>query len=121
MTTHCELSLTQTALTHLQSYLQKKAIIALRIRVEKVGCSGLQYVIDEMKEKAEIKNTDIPKQFSTDVTIYVDEDSVKFLNGLCIDFGKAKEDANNPLKPAKLIFINPNEKGSCGCGESFSV
>lgn len=121
MLNECELSLTDAALNHLQNYLKKNSLIALRIRVEEVGCSGLQYVIDEIKNNAELKNTDIQKQFGPDVTIYIDNASIKALNGLCIDFGKAPGEENNPLKPARLLFINPNEKGSCGCGESFTI
>ena len=48
------------------------------------------------------------------VTIVVDKKSLVYLDGTEMDY--TKEGLNEGFK-----FINPNEKDSCGCGESFTV
>ena len=50
---------------------------------------------------------------SEGVQIIIDKDSLKFLDGTRIDFGK--HGLNEGFR-----FENPNVKGTCGCGESFS-
>ena len=48
------------------------------------------------------------------VNIIVDGKSIVYLDGVELDF--SKEGLNEGFK-----FNNPNAKGECGCGESFSV
>jgi iron-sulfur cluster assembly accessory protein len=48
------------------------------------------------------------------VKVFVDPKAVMFLIGAHMDF---VEDAVK----AEFTFVNPNAKGSCGCGESFNV
>jgi iron-sulfur cluster assembly protein len=48
------------------------------------------------------------------VKIVVDKKSLVYVNGTEVDF--IKEGLNEGFK-----FNNPNEKGQCGCGESFTV
>ena len=46
--------------------------------------------------------------------VIVDEKSLELIDGTEVDF--VKEGLNEAFK-----FRNPNVKGECGCGESFSV
>ena len=48
------------------------------------------------------------------VKVVVDNDSLKLIDGTQVDF--VKEGINEAFK-----FRNPNVKGECGCGESFSI
>jgi iron-sulfur cluster assembly protein len=48
------------------------------------------------------------------VKVFVDRDSLKLIDGTEVDF--VKQGLNEAFK-----FRNPNVKGECGCGESFSV
>jgi iron-sulfur cluster assembly protein len=48
------------------------------------------------------------------VTIIIDPKAALFIFGTEIDYVQEK------LK-AGFVFKNPNEKGRCGCGESFTV
>jgi iron-sulfur cluster assembly protein len=48
------------------------------------------------------------------VKVVVDSESIKLIDGTQVDF--VKEGINEAFK-----FRNPNVKGECGCGESFSI
>lgn len=82
----------------------------LRLGVKTTGCSGMAYVLefaDAPSEGDEVFE-------SLGVKIFVDAKSLVYLNGTELDF--AKEGLNEGFK-----FNNPNEKATCGCGESFTV
>jgi iron-sulfur cluster assembly protein len=74
------------------------------------GCSGLSYYIEFADEKNpydEIIQLD-------DVTVLIDPKAIMFVFGIVMDF------ETNDLESG-FTFKNPNEKGRCGCGESFHV
>lgn len=80
----------------------------LRLGVQEGGCSGFSYGMgfdDEM--------TEADKEFEIQgLRVVVDEDSLKYLNGLEIDF---KESAMG----GGFTLDNPNAYVTCGCGSSF--
>ncbi|QMW22349.1 HesB/IscA family protein [Sandaracinobacteroides saxicola] len=82
----------------------------VRLSTPKRGCSGLAYSIDYV---ATPKPTDeaIPTPGGT---LFVDGASLLYLIGSVMDW---QEDDFT----AGFTFNNPNAKGSCGCGESFTV
>jgi len=83
----------------------------LRLAVRPAGCSGLEYVMD----LADAPGDDDLVQPCDGFELYVDRDSyVKALRGLRLDF-------QQDLLSSGFVYHNPNAKGTCGCGESFSV
>lgn len=82
----------------------------LRIGVRTKGCSGLSY---EMTYVDEAGPTD---EVVTDhgLTILVDRRASLFLIGTMMDYRTGALESG-------FAFVNPNEKGRCGCGESFHV
>jgi iron-sulfur cluster assembly protein len=82
----------------------------LRISVSTKGCSGMAY---DMSWVPEAGPTD---EVVTDqgVTVLVDRKASLFLIGTVMDY-------EVKALSAGFTFINPNEKGRCGCGESFHV
>jgi iron-sulfur cluster assembly protein len=104
-------SLSERAAKHIKTQLGKHAnSLGIRLSVDKTGCSGLAYVFDYVEN---INPND--KHFNVaEVAVYIDHGSYPYLKGLFIDF--VKEGLNN-----KFTFTNPNQTGSCGCGESFTV
>ena len=87
-----------------------KPTAGIRIGVRSKGCSGLSYTLefvdtqqpmDEVVEAGGIK-------------ILIDPKASLFLIGTEMDYAEEK------LKSG-FVFKNPNEKGRCGCGESFHV
>ena len=74
------------------------------------GCSGLAYVLEFVDAIDENDEVFVEKG----VTVIVDKKSLVYLDGIELDF--VKEGLNEGFE-----FNNPNLKGECGCGESFSV
>jgi iron-sulfur cluster assembly protein len=82
----------------------------LRISVNTKGCSGLAYDMSWADEAG--PGDEVVKD--KDLTVLVDRKASLFLIGTTMDYEvKALESG--------FTFINPNEKGRCGCGESFHV
>ena len=81
------------------------------VGVDKSGCSGYAYKIDY----ATIENS---KNFeliqSKGVKVFVEPTATMFLVGSVMDYSSDKI-------ASRFVFKNPNEKSSCGCGESFNI
>ncbi|KAA5613113.1 HesB/IscA family protein [Rhodovastum atsumiense] len=82
----------------------------LRVSVATKGCSGMSYVMDfvDAPGPGDEVVTD------QDVTVLVDRKASLFLIGTVMDY-------QVQALSAGFTFTNPNEKGRCGCGESFHV
>jgi iron-sulfur cluster assembly protein len=103
--------LTDAAADRLRAlYAEGEAGRLLRIGVKTKGCSGLSY---------DLSWTDAPaatdeRVIDRDVTVLVDRKASLFLIGTTMDYERKALSAG-------FTFTNPNEKGRCGCGESFHV
>jgi iron-sulfur cluster assembly protein len=105
------ITLTDAALARLRALYQKgQAGMLLRISVGTKGCSGLSY---DMNWVATPGPGD-ERVTSQDVTVLVDRKATLFLIGTVMDY-----EVKNLT--SGFTFTNPNEKGRCGCGESFHV
>ena len=105
------ISLTPSAVERVRSYLAKRGRgLGLRVGVRKTGCSGYAYII----EYADAINPDDVVFDEQGVKVVVNSESLKLIDGTVVDF--VKQGINEAFK-----FRNPNVKGECGCGESFSV
>lgn len=104
-------SLTERAAEHIGGYLANRGKgLGVRVGVKTSGCSGLAYVFEFVDEVT----ADDSMFESFGVRVYVDPKSLVYLDGTEMDF--VKEGLNEGFK-----FSNPNVKGECGCGESFTV
>jgi len=81
------------------------------IGVDKSGCSGYAYKLD-FGNSSDFKNFEIIDQDGTKVLI--DPKATMFLLGSVMDYREDK-------LASRFVFDNPNEKSTCGCGESFSI
>lgn len=105
------IELSVKAAEHVQKFLTKRGKgIGLRLGVKTSGCSGMAYKLEFVDEA----QADDQIFESNGVKIFVDAKSLPYLDGMSLDY--AKEGLNEGFK-----FNNPNAKGQCGCGESFSV
>ena len=105
------ITLTQQAADHINRYIEKRGHgLGLRLGVRMTGCSGLAYKLDYVDEP----NSNDMLFEQRGVKVYVDPKSMPFLDGTQVDY--SREGLNEGFK-----FSNPNEKASCGCGESFTV
>ncbi len=106
------ITLTETALRRIETLMQSapEGAVGVRLSTPRRGCSGLAYSIDYVTEqKAGDEAIATPGG-----TLFVDGASLLYLIGSRMDW---KEDDFT----AGFVFENPNAKGSCGCGESFTV
>lgn len=97
--------------------MAKKALVkrgtpdaSLRLGVRGGGCSGVSYAI-EFSDK--VRKRDNVYDFDG-LRVLVDPKSLVYLRGSVLDY-------KVELMQHGFEFQNPNEKSSCGCGESFSV
>jgi iron-sulfur cluster assembly protein len=105
------ITVTQAAADHIKNYLTKRGSgSGLRLGVKTSGCSGLAYVLEVCDE---IQADDVLFE-QRDVKVVVDPKSLVYLDGTELDY--VREGLNEGFK-----FQNPNEKNTCGCGESFQV
>ena len=110
------ITFTDAAVTHIKSMLAKSAnSIGFRLSIKKTGCSGYAYVPD-LIEKA-IEN-DLHFVVQQDLQVFIDPASLQYLQDVMIDY---VVEEGHGLKQKRLVFINPGEKGRCGCGESFTI
>ena len=84
--------------------------IGVKLSTPRRGCSGLAYSVDYVSDA----NPMDEKIETPGGTFYVDGGSVLYLIGSTMDW---REDDF----AAGFVFENPNAKGACGCGESFTV
>jgi len=105
------MALTEAAAERLRAlYAKGREGMMLRIGVSTKGCSGLSY------EMSWVEAAGPGDEVVTDkgVTLLVDRKASLFLIGTMMDY-EVKELTSG------FTFTNPNEKGRCGCGESFHV
>lgn len=105
------ISLTASAAKRVRNYLDRRGHgVGLRVGVRKTGCSGYAYVIDYADS---IGDQDTVFE-DGGVKVIVDAKSLSLIDGTEVDY--VKDGLNEAFK-----FRNPNVKGECGCGESFSI
>ena len=105
------ISLTESAADRVRTFLASRGRgLGLRLGVRKTGCSGFAYVVNYADDS---RPDDVVFE-DQGVKVFVDRESLTLVNGTVVDF--VKQGLNEAFK-----FSNPNVKGECGCGESFSV
>jgi iron-sulfur cluster assembly protein len=106
------MTVTDAAAQRIQALLAKrgKPSVGIRVGVRSRGCSGLTYTLEYADEKGKFDEIVQDKG----VTILIDPKATMFIIGTEMDFVDDKLQSG-------FTFRNPNEKGRCGCGESFHV
>ncbi|MBK8630317.1 MAG: iron-sulfur cluster assembly accessory protein [Sphingomonadales bacterium] len=87
-----------------------EGMIGVKLSTPRRGCSGLAYSVDYVSEADKFdERIETPGG-----TFFIDGASVLYLVGSTMDW--VEDDFT-----AGFVFANPNAKGACGCGESFTV
>ena len=89
---------------------QKPGVKGLKIGVKKGGCAGMEYTMtwaDEIGKFDEVIE-------DGDAVVLIDPAAVMYLLGTEMDFKTDK-------LASTFVFNNPNQKSSCGCGESVNL
>jgi iron-sulfur cluster assembly protein len=106
------ITLTDAAAERVKAMLDKrgKPSVGVRIGVRTKGCSGMSYTLEFADEKSQFDEVVEQKG----VTVLIDPKASMFVFGTEMDWVEEKMQSG-------FVFRNPNEKGRCGCGESFHV
>ncbi|ARJ67557.1 Fe-S cluster assembly scaffold SufA [Magnetospirillum sp. ME-1] len=106
------MTITDAAAERVKVLLAKrgKPSVGIRIGVRSKGCSGMSYTLEYADEKSQFDEILEDKG----VTVLIDPKATMFILGTEMDFVEDKMQSG-------FVFKNPNEKGRCGCGESFHV
>lgn len=105
------ISLTETAAQHVAGQLNSRGKgMGIRVGVTTTGCSGMAYVL-EFVDEPQAEDHVFEHQ---GIKIVVDPKSLVYIDGTEMDY--VKQGVNEGFE-----FRNPNVKGECGCGESFSI
>ena len=107
------LELTEAAVARIREIMKDNGMTqgGLRVGVKGGGCSGLSYTLS-----LDTEERPGDKVFERDgVKVITDMKSYLYLSGSKLDW------KNEGLMQRGFALINPNESGSCGCGESFSA
>ena len=107
------LSVTSEATKQIKKILSDapKDIDSIVLGVDKSGCSGYSYKLDLANSK-NLENFELI--IKDDAKIFIDPKATMFLIGSTMDYKVDK-------LSSRFVFENPNQKSTCGCGESFSV
>ena len=105
-------SITDAAAVQVAALLarREKPSVGIKVGIRTRGCSGLSYTIEYADEIGKFDEVIEEKG----VRVLIDPKAVMFLIGTQMDFVADKFKSG-------FVFNNPNSKGECGCGESFSV
>ncbi|ASR51240.1 MAG: iron-sulfur cluster assembly accessory protein [Blastomonas sp.] len=106
------LTLTPSAEARIAHLMQTapEGAIGVKLSTPRRGCSGLAYSVDYVTEEVKFDE----KIETPGGLFYVDGGSILYLIGSVMDW--VEDDFT-----AGFVFANPNAKGACGCGESFTV
>ena len=107
------LSLTSNATSQIKKIVSSapEGMDSVVIGIDKSGCSGYSYKLD-FGNSSDLNNYEIINQDG--VKVLIDPKATMFLLGSIMDYKTDK-------LASRFVFDNPNEKSTCGCGESFSV
>ncbi len=106
------LTLTESAALRVKALLENrgKPSVGIRIGIRSKGCSGLSYTLEFADETGPYDEV----IEAHGIKVLIDPKAIMFLIGSEMDFTDDKLSSG-------FVFKNPNEKGKCGCGESFHV
>lgn len=105
------LTVTSQAAKRLETMLQAKPeAVGVLVGVKRRGCNGLSYTLN-YADKLVKGSEEIRLEHGR---VFVDPPALFHIVGTVMDYEETELSSG-------FTFTNPNEKGRCGCGESFNV
>ena len=105
------LQITDRAAEQLKKIINEasKKVLGVKVGIDKTGCSGYAYKLDYAQDA---QGYDLIE--TKGVKVFIEPTAVMFLIGSEMDY-------TNDKLSSRFTFNNPNEKSTCGCGESFNI
>jgi iron-sulfur cluster assembly protein len=104
-------TLTGAAVRRVQSLMSANPnALGLRIGVKKGGCAGMEYTMAMVEQKG--PHDEVVEQDGA--LLLIEPQAIMYLLGTEMDFQTDK-------LVSQFVFNNPNQRGSCGCGESVNL
>jgi iron-sulfur cluster assembly protein len=110
-----QINITENAAAQIQKLLARapEGTKGVRLNVKPRGCSGNSYQMEYIGADETLGEDDVFN--AGEAALYIPKIHSWMLFGITVDY------AEDEMGNAKFRFKNPNEKGRCGCGESFYV
>ena len=107
------LSITEKASFQIKKIIENapQGTEGILVGIDKSGCSGYSYKI-EFANNQNVVNFEFIN--SNGIKVFIDPKATMFLIGSEMDYYTDK-------LSSRFVFNNPNEKNTCGCGESFNI
>ena len=108
------LSITNKAVDQLKKIIStatEQEVVGIKLGIDKSGCNGYSYKMEYAK-KSDVLNFELIDKKG--VKLFIDPKATMFLLGSEMDY-------TTDSLSSRFVFNNPNEKNTCGCGESFSL
>jgi iron-sulfur cluster assembly protein len=86
------------------------AALGLRIGIKKGGCAGMEYTMAVAEQKG--PHDEVVEQDGA--VLLIEPQAIMYLLGTEMDYQTDK-------LASQFVFNNPNQRGSCGCGESVNL
>jgi iron-sulfur cluster assembly protein len=104
--------LTDAAAERLKAIIARSSepVAGLRLGVKKGGCAGMEYTMEYASEAG--PNDEVVEDKG--VRILIEPSAILYLLGTEMDYQTSK-------LSSRFVFNNPNQIGSCGCGESVEI
>lgn len=117
VTTKTPVTISEQAAARIQYLLKNrgKESLGIKVGVRSGGCSGLAYTIEYADQIGPYDEVVVyPDNTNPEFKVIIEPKAIMYLIGTTMDYVEEKMKSG-------FIFVNPNEKGRCGCGESFHV
>jgi iron-sulfur cluster assembly protein len=104
-------TLTAAASARVRSLMEANpGSLGLRVGIKKGGCAGMEYTMAVAANKG--AHDEVVEQDGA--VLLIEPAAIMYLLGTEMDFTCDK-------LASQFVFNNPNQRGSCGCGESVTL